>query len=220
MAKAFQYCIIGILIKKEIDKETEITEYVLKIGIMEWIFYSKIRSPMWRKLIQFELELKGYKFEFGSKELREEHLQLISNSEVFEGVLDIFDKNLSVKKWFILKSPSTHTWITSDNPGFSINIDDYNHSDDLLVPNAFWTNINHDTVLYFPLSKKYCLKIQPYNGDDDVRLNITNTPIRFQNATENEHKLINSWTFCTHHNLLIGSDKKELLLFENVRNNS
>lgn len=173
---------------------------------------------MWRRLIQSELEAKGYKFGFGSKELREEHLQLISNSEVFEGVLEIFDKNLSTKKWFVLKAPSRVSWITSDNPGFSINLEDYNPSDEMLVPNAFWTNIRHDTVLYFPLSKDYCLKMQPYNNNDDVTLNIANTPIRFEGATENEHNLVNGWTFCTHHDILIASDKRDLLLFENIKN--
>ena len=207
-------------IMAEIAKEKDISDYELKIKIMEWIFYSKIRSPMWRKLIQSELELKGYKFAFNSKELREEHLQLISNNEVFEGVLEIFDKNLSAKKWFILKSPSPFSFITSDNPGFSINVEDYNPSDKMLLPNAFWTNIRYDTVLYFPLSKNYCLRMQPYNNDDDVQLNISNTPIRFQIVSEDEQKLINSWTFCTHDNLLIASDKRELNLFENIKNKS
>lgn len=206
------------LIMADIAKEADIVDYEAKIRILEWIFYSKIRSPMWRRLIQSELEAKGYKFGFGSKELREEHLQLISNSEVFEGVLEIFDKNLSTKKWFVLKAPSRVSWITSDNPGFSINLEDYNPSDEMLVPNAFWTNIRHDTVLYFPLSKDYCLKMQPYNNNDDVTLNIANTPIRFEGATENEHNLVNGWTFCTHHDILIASDKRDLLLFENIKN--
>jgi hypothetical protein len=197
-----------------------VNDYNWKIRMMEWMIYSKMRSPMWRELLREELRSKGHDFLFDSNELREEHMQMFHDENILGFLLDYYGKNLSSKKWSVLKSPEYKSWLTSDNPGFSINVDEYDKENIELLPNAYWTNISHDTVLYFPLSSEYCLRIQPYNQGDDVSLNISNTPVQFELCTENEYRLVCSWIFYTHHSLLICSNREDLRIFEEIKNSA
>ena len=201
---------------REISKEVDIVDHPLKIRLLEWVFYSKIRSISWREMYRFELKNLGHDLDFESKELREEHLNIISNEKIFESVFDYYDKNLCSKTWIILKSPAGRNWITSDNPGFTVNVDGCSDEDKLFetIPNPLCTYLKHDTILYFPLTKTYCLKIQPYNQGDDVKLNLSNTPICHEEASEFEFKLINYWTFLTQQGFVVSSNREDLEIFE------
>ncbi len=198
----------------EINKQKEITDYSLKIKILEWVIYSKIRSVSWREMFKRELEEVGYNFDFDSFELREEHLNVLTNTDICDWVLNYYDLELSSKRWNILKTPIEKNWLTSDNPGFTVNIDGYSDRIWEIVPNPYCTNLRNDTILYFPLSKEYCLKIQPFYEGEDVKLNLSNTPITFKNVSEDEFNLINSWTYLSQHSFVLACTKNDLLKYE------
>lgn len=198
----------------EIKKQKEITDYLLKMRLLEWVIYAKIRSVSWRDMFRIELEQAGHNFDFESKELREEHLHILTSPEVYEWVLDYYDRELCSKRWIILRSPADKYWVTSDNPGFTINVDGFADRIWEVDPNPYCTNLQHDTMLYFPLTKEYCLKIQPYYQGEDVKLNLSNTPVTFDNASEAEFNLVNSWTYLTQHSFVVACTKQCLTVFE------
>jgi hypothetical protein len=205
------------LIRKLID-ESNIIENEFRILIFQWVFYSKLRSPMMRLYFQQILSEKGIDFDFESKELREEHLQIFSNRDLFKKVLSYYHDNLIYKKWKILISPEEYSWITSDNPGFCFNLSEYKRDTKNYKPNPLWTNIIGDTLLYFPLTKRFCLKIEPYQQNDDVKLNFENDKTTFEHSNVQEYNLINGWTTMTANNILISCDSKELEVFEKIIN--
>lgn len=199
-----------------ISEEKEITDYLLKIRLLEWVIYSVIRSVSWREMFRIELQDDGYIFDFDSDNLREEHLQILTDTKTYDWVLDYYDKELSSKRWVILKSPVDSFWLTSDNPGFTVNVEGYADKIFDVYPNPYCTNLQHDTMLYFPLTKEYCLKVHPYYEGDDVKLNLSNTSIGIDVASEFEFQLINSWTYLTQHSFIIGCSREGLKMFEEI----
>lgn len=185
-----------------------------KFLIFQWVFYSTLRSPMWRIYLQSIINEKGINLEFNSKELREEHMQLFSNSKLFNFFKEYYGKSLETKKWKILISPNNYNWITSDNPGFAVNNKEFAKDPNEYIPNSLWIGIQHETSLFFPLTKKYCLEIGPYNKGDDVKRNFNNDYIEFENSQIDSAKLINYWTVLTACKIIISSNNYELIEYE------
>jgi hypothetical protein len=201
---------------KKIVNQVPIKDEKFKILIFQWVFYSKLRSPMWRKYLQFIIKEKGINLKFDSKELREEHLQFFSNSDMLNSFIEYYNESLIVKKWKILICPDNYNWITSDNPGFAVATKEFAKNPKEYDPNPLWTNIQYDTALYFPLTKKYCLEIFPYNQNDDVKRNFDNDNIVFEKANPDTSHLINNWTARTSHEIIISSSQDELLEYEEI----
>ncbi len=200
---------------EQITKQTPILDNESKFSTFQWIFYSKLRSPVWRSHLQFLLKVNGKEYNINSKEIREEHMQFFSNPDILDSLIEYYNDFLIAKKWRILISNENYSWITSDNPGFSIATKEFAKNPYEYIPNPLWTGINHDTVLYFPLTKKYCLEICPYNQDDDTKRNFGNDSIEFDNSKIDTVKLINNWTVLSANGLVISESENELIEYEN-----
>ena len=117
-----------------------------------------------------------------------------------------FITSLGSKEWFIWVSERGN-FITSDDPGFSINLaeGDPRHLDGFFRGNVMATN-------FYPLSSHYCLQISPFNPGTPPEINMLNESqkITIEVAEENWVNYINKHTLFTRHNYLLGS-KKEVL---------
>lgn len=204
----------------KIDKRIPFKDDKFKVLIFQWVFYSKLRSPAWREYLHFILKQKGQEFTIDSKEIREEHMQFFSNSDILDFMIDYYKNELIVKKWKVLISPDNYNWISSDNPGFAIATKDFAKNPNDYDPNPLWTGIKFDTALYFPLTKNYCLEIFPYNQDDDVKINFGNDYIQFEKSTISTSRLVNNWTARTSSKIIISSQENELLEYEELINKS
>ncbi len=173
---------------------------------------------MWRIYIRRILQQNGYTFKNESIELREEHLKLFFRNDYFETVLKYYSDSLTFKRWVILISPANYTWITSDNPGFSFNYTNLKPDKTSPKINPLWTDIEYDTLLYFPLTRKYCLLIEPYKKNDDVKLNLSNDKINFKRSNVTETQIINSWTALSANEYILSSELIELAEFETFLN--
>jgi hypothetical protein len=205
---------------KKITSQNPILDNDFKISIFKWIFYSKLRSPVWRIHIQFLLKMNGKEFDLDSKEIREEHMQFFSNPDILESLVEYYNDSLIAKKWRILISIENFNWITSDNPGFAIATKEFKKNPYEYIPNPLWTDIKHDTALYFPMTKKYCLEIWPYNQEDDIKRNFGNDYIEFDNSKIDTLKLINNWTVLSANEIVISDSENELKEYENRIKNS
>ncbi|NOZ47045.1 MAG: DUF4238 domain-containing protein [Chlorobi bacterium] len=199
---------------EKISNLNSIADNEFKVFIFQWVFYSKLRSPIWRTYLQFLLNEKGLNFDLNSKELREEHMQFFSDSNILEAFIEYYNDSLIAKKWRILISPEKYNWITSDNPGFAVATKEFAENPTEYFPNPLWTGIEHYTALYFPLTKKYCLEICPYNQNDDVKRNFGNDYIEYDKSPIGTAKLINNWTVLTADKIIISSSEYELHEYE------
>ncbi len=202
----------------KINSQIPFKDDEFKLLIFQWVFYSKLRSPAWREYLHFLLKQKGEIYALDSKELREEHMQLFSNSEILNSIIEYYEKELRVKKWKVLINPENYFWFTSDNPGFAVATKEFAKSPNDYDPNPLWTGITNDTALYFPLTKKYCLGIFPYNQADEVKRNFGNDHIQFEVSARETARLINNWTARTSSELIICSRENELLEYEDLIN--
>jgi uncharacterized protein DUF4238 len=201
---------------KEVFSEKPINDLEVKRMIYEWLYFSKLRSPKWRDYLKYAAMEKGIQLGFDSEELREMHMTLFSDNNI----LKHYGDTLTIKKWKIYISPNEHNWITSDNPGFSINCKEFKKNPKGYKPNPLCYTIQHDTIIYLPLSKKYCLEIFPYLQVDDVKSNFDNEAITYKEASIAMIRQINYWTLQTAHEIIISSRKNELINFEKIIYNS
>lgn len=203
-----------------ISSRIPFTDSDFKVLIFQWVFYSKLRSPLWRTYLQLFFDKKGLRFELDSKEIREEHMQFFSNLKILESFIEYYNDSLIAKKWRILVSPDNYNWITSDNPGFAVATKEFVANPSGYIPNPLWTDIEHNTTLYFPLTKNYCLEICPYNQNDNVKRNFGNDYIEFDEAEIETVKLINNWTVLTASKIIISNSDNELNEYEKLINST
>ncbi|SEL64087.1 hypothetical protein SAMN04488505_102741 [Chitinophaga rupis] len=193
---------------KIIKAERPMTATKLKKGLIEWLLYSKLRKPDNCKVFFDHLRPSSM-----APANHENHkLSLVKvRSQLAAIVSELYDKKLSLKKWTILKSPPGHTWITSDNAGFSINIQEwYRHSRHRPVVDTLLVNIKQDSAIYFPLSASYCLRIHPYDLNDACYSDADHTIIAFEECSEQELTIINRLTYCTQEQFTVTVDLKSL----------
>jgi len=125
-----------------------------------------------------------------------------------EWINTVFEEKLLVRKWVVLKSPEGYSWLTSDNPGFNLHLDDvFSGSFDRCYDSS-WINLRDNSILYFPLSKEYCLRLQP-NGPDPNG-DTSTTPIEFEQSPEKEVDVVNMLTLNTRDKVVIASSRKML----------
>lgn len=93
----------------------------------------------------------------------------------------------------LLKTTDDKPFISSDNPGFSVNINETGVDFHSLTPSFA---INADATNFFILSPKYCLEISPFYQGTPVEVNINNQEIKFKECDNTLYDFIN---FCTMH---------------------
>jgi len=197
---------------KIIRSEQPVKDYILKKALFEWLLYFKLRKP--DNCLSFFSHLKAYdKYNVDpSKEIDEDVTLSKVQSKLSDIVDDIYNNKLSLKKWTVLKSPPGLSWITSDNAGFIINLEDWCSQRHKPFVDTLLVRINPDSVIYFPLSKDYCLRIHPYELTEAYRPNAVHTPIEFEQSSEQELTIINRLTYCTQTSFIVAADIKSLAL--------
>lgn len=197
--------------------EHEINDWAFKTRLLNWIVYSQIRSPAIRKdfevkigilnkLDQMRLQNSSFideKIIIDIKTFSKEfHLDHFINQEIFKKTSEAIISGLMVKKWEIIIAPIGSNFWTSDNPGFTIHLDDC-ESAKQFKPHKYLGNFTSNSVHYFPLTKKYCLEFSPYLQSDPLNLNFQNDIIKFKKVDKNCCDRINIWTTITACNFVI-----------------
>lgn len=205
-----------------ISTEKPVIELEIKQYLVTWIFASINRGTKNRFGAERMIEIRNfisrlypnahsldrppYVEEKDKKRIAKEvHLNAFADNEKRRKHLEELSTFLSFKRWEILVAPPQRQWITSDDPGF---VGYYENERSTFRVTPVWDFKSGD-FMYYPLTKKYCLHVHPYYEDDDVSLNLTNTPVSFRIATDHESDLINKWTFATMHHLLIAATEDE-----------
>ncbi|MCH4824596.1 DUF4238 domain-containing protein [Gramella lutea] len=169
----------------EISEENPDINFSIKENIIQWLFFTKQRSPIWRN-----------------------HLNNFINYSEFEKKLERFVETAVSMRWTIYKTKNDNNWITSDNPGFCLNIEDFLSQQKLSSIPIY--DLNVDSILFYPLTKKYCLNIHPYDKGESLNLNLTNTPLNFETTSEKFLKLINYCTYINSSRLIISNDSSSI----------
>lgn len=191
----------------ELESKLGTIDFNTKIKIVQWIFYTKMRSPIWER--SNNNTWTNNKF----------HLENFINPERFTTTLESFVKDVMNKRWTIYSSPNNKYWWTSDNPGYCIDLKSYELGHNV-IPDPFIEISGNDTILIYPLSKTFCLCIHPYNSGEDLNLNLSNTNIRFETAGEPWHQAINYWTLISQSRLIISPDETSLKIVEKIKTES
>lgn len=182
-----------------IRREETITDNYTKEQIAELVYYTKLRNT-----INLSTCVNG----FNSIEA--------SNTEITmsEGRQLIKKKQLSkitvlMRKWRILKSKPGLSWITSDNPGFAIHLSDLYSTDGQFraLDNLF--NVKKDSVIYYPLSSEYCLRIEADFGHH-YNASPANNEIEYEYASTEEINVVNGLTVSTKRKMFISKDKESI----------
>jgi hypothetical protein len=105
---------------------------------------------------------------------------------------------LADKKWSILESPAGNGWITTDNPGFSIDMDALGDANRYPIPDPYWLNMGVHDIIYFPLDRNYCLRLEPSDATDiKGRPTDKNSVIAIQLSSIKEIETVNQLTIST-----------------------
>jgi hypothetical protein len=200
-----------------IKLETEIADWDTKSQLLQWLIYSKLRSPAYRMNFEIKVNFLNKLNRVLPKEStilidnilkdiekysKEYHLNHLVDDTVFKKTVENLVSGLMVKKWKILISHENTNFWTSDNPGFSIFLDDYETTKQIL-PSKFLENFTTSSVHFYPLTKNYCLECGPYMKDDSISLNLYSDSIKYQIINDTKCSLINTCTTLTACNFLI-----------------
>lgn len=194
-----------------VTQEQPIEDETVKEELVEWLFYSKTHTAEADSLrcaiegLNDVNQFKAIVCEAKGGNLEEANLRKAS-----------YKTMLAQKQWKILKSPPGHTWLASDNPGFGINLADlYNRPTEMVADGAL-TEIRADTIIYYPISSEYCLRIQPFTGDKSRRKTSNQAAIEFEQSTLEELEVVNGLTFSTKKEMVVGRDKKSFEQLESI----
>lgn len=192
--------------------------------IMLWLYVSKMRSPSMRdnfeQLSNFFLKTtERYKNKNISHNREEEikdyarasakniHLGAFTDEDLVSDLLTMFIEELNAKHWRILKSTSELEFWTSDNPGFSPNVDERFAKD---TPYHSLIELNSNSVVLFPLSPKYCLEITPFKAGTLLDVCALTMSICFVQASLEHIDYINRGVFYTRNNIVISNRRDTL----------
>ena len=192
----------------EIEAEDSEISFNIKQKLMQWIFYTKMRSPIWEPSNFCKSNVSRY--------TQKLHLNNFTNEVRFKTTLDAFVQDAMNKRWTIYKNPENKYWWTSDNSGYCINLKSYELGE-LIFPDPYCELSGVDTILFYPLSKKYCLNIHAYEYGEDIRLNLSNTNVTFIQAEESWVELIKFWTYLSQSRLIISSENESLRKVEEIK---
>lgn len=208
---------------KAISNESKISTKTVE-DLITWMYISKMRSPHIRasteglldfiisatnaqqKQIPTELEKKNMD-ENIKRTAQQVHLNLFSDSQQTQNLLDHYFNTLSTKHWRILKSMPEFPFWTNDNPGFSPNINPVFAKE---TPFHKVIELNSSSIIFYVLTPKYCLQITPFVAGTSPDLCALNMDIEFSQASPNLIDYINKGVFYSRYKLII-SNSKELL---------
>jgi hypothetical protein len=191
-----------------IQREKPISDKKVKYEIINWLLFSKLYSSDKRSSEMYEdQENVNSLMDISCNGEIPEYLPLW-NKRAFAKSRALYRATLAMKKWTILKSPPGYAWITSDNPGFGINLLDLEPEFGNLTLDANLDDIRTDTLIYYPLSSEYCLRIMP-DTIERTEYHHADT-IEFEESSLNEWKLVNGLTFSTKKEVVMGNDKRLL----------
>ena len=200
---------------KEVNSECNLSKEI-RIRLIEWLMHSNLKTEYFRKnmeeLGQFLIDIysnfgkqkklfkENYKNITAKSIAKEIQLETVLNSNDFDEFLDLHIKELTTKKWSILKSTNDIPFIANDNPGFSLNTS--------LGKNTFNKTIQLSRLCfnYFILSPKYCLFIESLKKNDSVEPNALNLNINYHQISEDEINFINEGTSKTALRYLISNN--------------
>lgn len=185
---------------KRLSKEKPIFDEGFKIELAQWLISLKVENIY---LAEAASERKLQYFNCT------EHSDTVWKM-VNELARMLYEKVGSMD-WTILRSQQGHSWLTTDNPGFCIQLDSLTAVTESLLPDAELNYVNEESIVYFPVTKDYCLRIQPNGNKTQIRGDIE--PINFKYSTDVEFKTINEMTMSTKKKLVISGDKKTLEQF-------
>ncbi len=137
--------------------------------------------------VERETPIWGARF----KQLLVEWIFLLNRS-INPAIRELHGPLLYTRRWIILKSPEKHPWITSDSPGFL-------------------TAGDPGPILHYPLSRNYCLRIQP-EPEGKGRPPASECPVHFVQCYAKEARLVNELTIAASRELVVASRKKDLRL--------
>jgi hypothetical protein len=197
-------------IMKGIEAENAALSFETKQKITQWIFYTKMRSPIWEPSSFTALQAGKSRYD------QQLHLDNFTDENRFKAALDSFVQDTGCKRWTIYRSPKDSYWWTSDNPGYSIDLK-MHKAGQAFKPDPYCKLSGVDSVLFYPLSKNYCLAISAYNYGEDVQLNLENTTVSFVQAEKDSFIWINFWTLITQARLVISADHDSLKPIEQIR---
>ncbi len=188
-----------------LKQEKPIVGSSFKILLTEWLVYSKmvISHSEWQDVVQ-PVYTGSY---MASNNLFRNGCVRVYGF-MHDWVQNLYTARLSLKKWVILKRCGDHYWMTSDNPGFMVNIGELKSGFTEFIPRHSLSDIQADSVMYYPLSKDYCLKLEPIvESREDAGENV---PIDYVEPTEEELEFVNGITVSTYKKVLITNQRETL----------
>jgi hypothetical protein len=210
-------------IMAEINLETNLSVRVRE-EIMQWLYFSKMRSPVMRKnterLANFiykttelyktkklSLEKEGDIEELAKRIAKDTHLNSFTYDDQSKSILSLFFETLNAKHWRILKSiPQLEFW-TNDNPGFSPNLEERFAKD---FPYHYIMEMSAHSIIFYPLSPKYCLEITPFSAATPLETCAMTMEIKYEKASIKLIDFINKGVFHTCNKVLISRNKEIL----------
>ncbi|MDQ3109214.1 MAG: DUF4238 domain-containing protein [Bacteroidota bacterium] len=183
-----------------IEKEREGVSFMAKQNLINWVFYTKMRSPIWEETTD------GQRNRY-SQQL---HLENFTNIDRFNIAKKKFEMDALNKRWTIYKSPFGKYWWTTDNPGYCIDLKKL-EVERCLSPDVYCDLSGADSILFYPLTKKICLCIHAYNKGENIFMNLRNTPISFETPNLQLYNLINHYTRLSQKRLIISAEVGSLV---------
>lgn len=210
-------------IMSEINSESNLSQSIRE-KIMQWLYISKMRSPYMRdnteRISNFLYKTtERYKdknlspekeraIEQHSKRIAKEiQLNTFAHEGQLKNLLPLFTKTLNAKHWRILKSIPQFQFWTNDNPGFSPNTVERFAKD---TPYHQVMELNASSIIFYPLSPKYCLEITPFRMGTPLDICALTMEIKYEQASPQLLEFINKGVLYTYSKLVI-SNNKEIL---------
>jgi len=191
----------------------------IKIEIAYWLYFSQLRSPIMRdspsQLLIYFLkilnesqnlpnEIERQIEEYGKQSAKDFHLSLFEDLKLYkEGFITLLSK-----QWRILKSNTELEFWTNDNPGFSPNLMKKSAIQDPYIPIM---QMDDNSIIYYPLSPKYCLEIKPFEDVKSPRNK--DEKIKYDQASPELIVYINSGVIFTINRVLVSNSKETLELY-------
>jgi hypothetical protein len=198
-----------------IRKEQPIKDRNFKFLLFEWLIFSKVIISGCGTTTEDTAKADvladiGY-----YPALKNQQLCYYSGHGFRGWITNLFEAKLISKKWRILKRSADLFWLTSDNPGFLIHIGEMKagKKEAQLVHSI--TEIRLDTVLYYPLSKDYCLRIEP-NAAIEREGDTDDSTIEYEQSSKEEVDFVNMQTIFTHRDVVIAPQRKMLSKYISV----
>lgn len=209
---------------KEVNLSTEIRD-----DIISWLYFSNARSPIIRnnlkrisshlqRVMEYmegnnlsdekEIEIENN----ANKGAKEYHLKFFNDNDVLLKNGNLFKESLLNKQWRILKSNRLLEFWTNDNPGFSPNLIERFAVDE---PYHSVMEMNKQSIVYYPLSPKYCLEIKPF--DESNNISNEENIVKYEYATFELIEFINKGVFSTAIKMLVSKSKESLELCVKVK---